>query len=320
REQYGRPGFPFVPFTDDTCVRWVRGVRLRDGADAWLPAQLVYLDVPRDEPLIGYATSNGLAQGPDPSSALLAALLELVERDAFMLAWNARLSCPILDWRRSPELCAYHARHFEPSLADLATIDLSAVHDVPVVVAVVRGNPGAVAVGAGAAPTVEQAWRTAATEAFAVRQAAREAALAEPERRFADDFADVRDFRDHIQLFAYARHAPRAAFLDASPERHSPADVEPLEGAEPAEQVRALVDRLAAGGIATYAVDVTSPDVADLGIRVVRAVAPPLLPLDVRHDARFLGGERLATEPVRLGFATRPVGFADLNPDPHPYP
>ena len=44
--------------------------------------------------MIAYSTSNGLAAGPDRESALAAALLELVERDAFMLTWNTRRSFP----------------------------------------------------------------------------------------------------------------------------------------------------------------------------------------------------------------------------------
>src|SRR5947209_10214699 len=42
-EQHADPGFPFAPFARPTRVRWVRGRSLTTGAEAWLPAQLVYL-------------------------------------------------------------------------------------------------------------------------------------------------------------------------------------------------------------------------------------------------------------------------------------
>jgi len=305
-EQHAEPGFPFVPFTSDTPVRWVRARRLGDGGEAWLPAQLVYLRTWDDEPLVAYATSNGLAAGADADTALLAALLELVERDAFMLAWNARLSFPLLDWTASRALRAYHERYLAPARARLSAVDLSAVHGIPVVLALVRGNLGALGIGAAAAPTVEEAWRKAVAEAYAVRTAARELVLREPEPPFADDFRDVLDFSHHIQVYAYDENAHRAAFLDASAARRDPGSVEPL----PAATARAVVDRLARNGIESFAVDVTSPDVREAGLAVVRAVAPRLLPLDVRHDARFLGGDRLRAR----------CAFADLNPDPHPFP
>jgi len=50
--------------------------------------------------------------------------------------------------------------------------------------------------------------------------------------------------------------------------------------------------------------------VREAGLCVMRAIAPRLIPLDVRHDARFLGGARLRA-------ACR---FSELNPDPHPFP
>jgi ribosomal protein S12 methylthiotransferase accessory factor len=304
-EQYACTGFPFVPFTADTRLRWVPARRLRDDADAWLPAQLVYLGFPQGEPMIAYCTSNGLAAGPDWESALLPALLELVERDAFMLAWNARLSFPLLDWEGSTELGAYYEHYLAPARARLTAVDLSGVHDVPVVLAVVRGNPGALVVGAGAATTVEEAWRKAVAEDYAVRKAARELALSSPRSPFAPDFHDVCDFGAHIQVYAYPENASRASFLDASEEVRNPADVRPLVGGVPE-----LVGRLAANEIDAYAVDVTAPDVREAGLVVARAVAPRLIPLDVRHDARFLGGDRLRAR----------CAFADINPDPHPFP
>ena len=314
-EQYRAPGFPFVPFTADTRLRWVPAVRLRDGAHAWLPAQLVYLGFRFDEPQIAYATSNGLAAAPTWRRSLLAALLELVERDAFMLAWNARLSFPLLDWQRSHDLRSYYARHLAPALARLTTLDLSSVHEIPVVVALVRGRRGALGVGAAAAPSVEEAWRKAVTEAFAVRTAARELAIREPRPPFAPDFRDVRDFRDHIQVYAYPEHAGRAAFLEASDVRNDPARVPRLRA-----RVDDVVALLARKDIETYAVDVTSPDVREAGVTVVRAVAPSLIPLDVRHDGRFLGGKRLRNVPLELGYAAEPLSFEDFNPDPHPFP
>ena len=296
-EQHASAGFPFVPFTADTRLSWVRGTRLADGADAWLPAQLVYLGPVDHEPMIAYSTSNGLAAGPNRGSALSAALLELVERDAFMLAWNTRRSFPLLDWEHSSRFCAYQRRYLAPARARLSAVDLSSVHDVPVVLALVRGRPGALVVGAGAASTVEEAWIKAVTEAYAVRKAARERVLAGLEPP-----AEVVDFQDHIAFYAYEESACRAAFLDESAERRAPESVPPVGGD--------LAAHLAARGIDTYAVDVTSPDVREAGLCVMRAIAPRLIPLDVRHDARFLGGDRLRA-------ACR---FSELNPDPHPFP
>jgi len=67
-------------------------------------------------------------------------------------------------------------------------------------------------------------------------------------------------------------------------------------------------------------VDVTSPDIATLGLSVVRAVVPGYHPLTFGHNRRALGG-RLKTLPPRLDWPGQ--AEAGQPPDhlsPHPYP
>lgn len=324
-EQHADERFPFVPFARSTRIRWVRGRSLATGDDAWLPAQLVYLPWRRladGEQEIAYSTSNGLACGRTADEALLAALLELVERDAFMITWAARLSFPRLTWRRDADLVAFERRHLAPAGLRHSAVDLSAVHGVPTVLAVVHADarcPGELGVGAAAAPTAREACRKAFVEAYAVHRGARALALG-PRRPFRADFADVVEFTDHIHVYALREHAAHAAFLDASRRRRSISDVPPLEGEHAAEHVAALLERLAARSLEAFCVDVTAPDVREAGLHVFRAVVPELCPLDVRHDARFLGAERLRRVPYELGLRPRPLRIDELNPYPHPFP
>ncbi len=324
-EQHAQLGFAFARFTRNTRVRWILGRRIRDGAPAYLPAQLVYLPRARPEigeAEIGYATSNGLACGAKREAALVAALLELLERDAFMITWSARLSLPRLAWWTSPTLRRFVRDHLEPTRLHFETVDLSCFHDVPTVLAVVHAEGrarGELGVGAAAAPTLEVAWRKAVAEAFAVRSAAR-SLLAEDDRVYASDFGDVETFEDHIRLYGRREQAVAAAFLDSSRAIRRPADVRPLAGTEPLGMLSELLDRLSARGLDAYEVDVTAPDVAEAGLVVMRVVVPELCPLDVRHDARFLGSKRLRDVPFELGLRSRPLQFDELNPDPHPFP
>jgi ribosomal protein S12 methylthiotransferase accessory factor len=318
-------GFPFEPFTRSTRVRWARGFALPDGDPVDVPAQLVYLAWPPDpsEPRVAHATSNGLACGPTLEEALLGGLLEAVERDAFMLTWNARHSPPLLEWHRSPGLRALHDRFFAGTGGDYECVDLSWTLGVPVVAAVVRGGDGvaaALCVGAAAAPTVEEAWLKALGEAFAVRVWASLLLHAAPRREFAADFRDVTEFADHIHLYALPEHAHRARFLTASRQRRDVADVAPLPGDRPLAQLDAVCALLAERGLRAYAVDVTAPDIGAAGLRVAKVIVPELCPLDVNHRARYLGGERLRCALRELGLRERPLELDDVNPDPHPFP
>jgi ribosomal protein S12 methylthiotransferase accessory factor len=323
--QYAAPGFPFVPFRPDTSVRWVRGFRLRDRRPTYLPAQLVYLSWNRlaeSEAAIGYATSSGHACGATMEQALVAGLLELLERDAFMIAWTSRLSLPLLDWSGDLRFRRFEQSYFAPVGARHSVVDLTALAGVPAAFALVRGDgerTPLVAVGAGSAPTIGQAWTKALAEAYAVRSWGRGLLLDAPARTFAPDHSDILDFADHIQLYATG-FGHRADFLDASPERVPVDAIRPLAGSTPSARLAVLVAALARQGLEAYAVDVTPPDVADAGLAVAKVIVPELCPLDVRYDARFLGGPRLRRRAFELGLRDHPLDESELNHDPHPFP
>jgi ribosomal protein S12 methylthiotransferase accessory factor len=317
-KQYAEAGFRYVPFERDTVVRWTRGWSLRDGSPALLPAQLVYLCAPAaDEAAIGYATSNGVACGATLEEAALSALCEVVERDAFVLTWLTRLSLPRLRWRHSPRLVRHDRRFFAPTGLTHTAVDLSVFSGVPAALGVVRGGR-ALGVGAGCAPTVDEAWQKALSEAFSVHRWVRERCA---DRPIPDDVRDVASFDDHLLFYARADRHARTAFLDASHAVRDVADVPSIGGGgDVRAQITAIVELLEQRGISAYLVDVTAPDIREAGLHVVRVVAPQLCPLDVAHTARFLGGRRVRHAAFELGLRGRPLAFDEINPDPHPFP
>ncbi len=323
--QYASPAFPFRPFRRDTVISWVEGFSIPAGDRVLLPAQLVYMPWRRrahGEVPIGHATSSGLACGATLEEALLTGLLELVERDAFMLTWHNRLSPPLLDWHGDARIEGLDRRYFARTGLRYSAVDLSAFLAVPAVLGVVHGPPGrlgALGVGASAAPSIEVAWRKALAEAFSVHRWVRDMALEEPERLHLDA-AGIQTFDGHTMFYASEERVPRAAFLDSSPSRRSTLDVRALEGDNVLELIEAVTRRLDAQGVSAYAVDVTSPDVLDAGLRVVHVVAPELCALDVVEGARFLGGRRMYHAAFEAGLAPRPLEPSGLNPDPHPFP
>ena len=321
-EQYRAPGFPFSPFLHDTPAVFVEGFSLPDRLPAWLPADLVYLRRVDDRcPPIGHSTSSGLACGATEDEAVLAALLEVVERDAVMLAWKCGLSLPLLDWSTHDELVALDRRYFGVTGTDFAVLDASCFLDVPVAISVIHGPPGvgaAIAVGGAAGATVADAWLKANAESFSVYRWLRQQAAA---GKAAIPCAEaIASFEDHMLFYAPDERAALARFLVVSPRRRTTQSVTGLEGTTPVAQIRELAERLARHGLQAFAVDVTPPDVRSLGLSVMRVVTPELCALDVTHEARYLGGERLSTAAYDAGLVNERLELADLNPLPHPYP
>ncbi len=169
--QYRTRGFPFSRLDRQTPTQWIRGRALRDGQPRWVPAAFVHLPHRREqgEPRITTSISTGLAAGADERSAAASALLEVVERDAFMLTWRHRVPTPWIDLDsvglgREAELVAALRSTGMRCRARLVTQDIA----LPVVVVVLQGRtpkqPAAV-LGAGAAARPLRAIRLALEEA-----------------------------------------------------------------------------------------------------------------------------------------------------------
>lgn len=90
--QLARPGFPFVPFTADSPVRWILVPSLSDSASCWVPAQAFLLGYhPKaEEPRFVPSVTTGTAVHPSPDRALCSALEELVLMDAAIGHWHGR--------------------------------------------------------------------------------------------------------------------------------------------------------------------------------------------------------------------------------------
>ena len=85
--RYWIPGADLGAFPGDRIMSWYPATRLADGTQWWVPAGLVvYPGSPQDRAGFDVGPS-GAAAGQSYRSALHAALLETVERDAVIVAW-----------------------------------------------------------------------------------------------------------------------------------------------------------------------------------------------------------------------------------------
>src|SRR6185295_4693626 len=90
--QYRQPRFAPRPHDPDQPIDWLWGVDVRTGAPVLVPADVVRPG--RPGALIALCTSSGAACHSRLPHAILAGLYELIERDAFSIAWMNRLSLP----------------------------------------------------------------------------------------------------------------------------------------------------------------------------------------------------------------------------------
>ena len=106
-------------------------------------------------------------------------------------------------------------------------------------------------------------------------------------------------------------------FLLQSPRRRN---LEAMEIDAPADErgrLRFLLDRLHGLGFEPVVIDLTTDELRELGIWVVRAVIPGLMPMSSVQRGRFLGTPRLYEYPCRAGFGA--LDEHEINPTPQPF-
>jgi ribosomal protein S12 methylthiotransferase accessory factor len=90
------PDFPFDRYHETVPCRWGWGHSFSVGQPVQVPEAYAYFGahLRRREPRFVDETSNGCALGSCPEEAILHGLLEVAERDAFLMTWYARMPVP----------------------------------------------------------------------------------------------------------------------------------------------------------------------------------------------------------------------------------
>ena len=324
--QYARPGFQWVPFGPDTPVRWADARDLATGQTVAVPAAMVhvpfYFYPGSGEPPICQPISTGLACHCSFAEAAIGGLCEVVERDAFMITWQAGLGRARIDRTTLSLVNAALLGKLEATGATVTLFDLTMDNGIPTAMAVQTHDAAAmpaITVASAAALDAEEAVRKALEE---VTHTARWMFYLKHRHGRLDpgqDFAHVDGQERHLQFWADHDRRPLADFLFAGTAEVSFHELPALGTGDPVRDLAILVDRIAATGHRPLAAEITPTDVAAAGLTVVRALVPGYHPLIMGYPIRATGGTRLWTVPQALGYRGVDPAGGD-NPLPHPFP
>ncbi len=306
-------------------IPWVWGHVVRTGEPILVPRRFAFYSsgAPGDNFVL--SSSNGCATGGSLEEAILYGLLELIERDAFVLGWYAR------DRPRRIDLdsCASPAIRTMVDRGTLAGYEVLAFDSrtdlsVPVVTTLaVRhdGGPGLLAFAAGAHLSPERAVAAALSETLTYipvkagttrrRQAQLDA--------MAEDYSLVQTVHDHADLFGLPRMRGHAEDYLADRPQETVAELYGTPGppaADLRQDLQGVLGELHGKGYEVIVVDQTTPEQHTMGLRTVCTIVPGLLPIDFGWLR-----QRALTMP-RLHERLRANGKAAAGPRlvPHPFP
>ncbi|MFD1831134.1 TOMM precursor leader peptide-binding protein [Streptomyces desertarenae] len=336
-ERYAEPGFPYLPFDPDAELNWVWGHSFGRDAPVLVPEDYAYYRTRHGNPLArppAYEVSNGCALGGCLEEAALHGLVELAERDAFLLTWYARLPVPRidLDTVADPRVGILAERIRQDGGHRVAAFATTPEHGIPTAwVMAVHPAPGAepaAVCAAGAHFDPERAVLNGLLELTANLGWNRSAHREERARieAMADDPQLVRDMRDHALLYCHPAVFDRFSFLLEDPvglpvdKAFHRADCRP-RGDDLRADLAEAVERFTARGLDVIVVDQTTDEHRAGGLACAKVIVPGLLPMTFGHRMRRTHGlPRLLDLPARLGYRRQPLSPAEINPHPHPFP
>ena len=321
-EELGSTGERFVPYRSDLPLAWTPAQRIAGGGTligTLLPALFVFTGFgtrfpgQRMVPML----SPGLAAGTRYDDALLGAICEVIERDAFAVAWLFRQPPPrivaaadLLPPPAAEVIAQLVADGFEVNFHDLTRdiavpIALCAIRDIA------RGDDTTTVLGLGCHPRPSEA----------VAKSLREAMLLMANRYEFTAGTDVIR-KPRATDAPPSRRAALADFLSSPRQSQcawAPSDRRSADLDMPALLLRTL-DSVAAAGQDIYFCDLTPAAVANAGRFVlVRALIPGLQPHLYEPDCWRLDSPRLLQVARQLGLGGDRVTPDMINRELNPF-
>lgn len=330
-ERYQDDAFPFQPFDPDRPMRWVWGYSFLQQRPLLVPERIAYYSIGGNDGYV-YETSNGCALGGTLEEAIFYGILEVVERDAFLITWYAQLPVPRLNPLSTGdlELTLMIQRMQAVTGYDIHLFNTTMENGIPSVwiLAKNRGKAGAnIVCSAGSHVDPVRAAKSAVHElAASLRSddAKRFQAHVEDFRQMIADPFQVREMEDHGLLYGLPETEERLSFLldERRPLRKFADEfATPAQHADLTDDLRDLLRIFASRQLDVIVVNQTSAELRRQDLHCVKVVIPGMLPMTFGHHlTRLQGLDRVLTVPMELGYTQHPLTAAELNPHPHPFP
>jgi ribosomal protein S12 methylthiotransferase accessory factor len=326
-----------IPYDPDRVCRWVWGYSFLHQAPLLVPEHCAYYGVPisAENPAFVFDVSNGCALGHCLEEAIFHGMLEVIERDAFLLTWYAQLGIPRLDLtsvtdpliRLLVEHLQYHSGY------TLYAWNMTLDHALPCIWLLAvdeharTGMPKA-HVATGSHPYPEQALLRALRELTAVLSTASDL-LQEHRSEALEMLADANlvQIMDQHPLVYYLPEAfERFQFLYHAqppltfPQAFMDAYQHPSSSLDLCDDLVALIRHYLQHNVDVIVVEQTAPEYLPCGLRCAKVIMPGLLPMTFgQQNRRITGLERLYRLPLALGYHDHPLTPAEVNPYPHPF-
>jgi len=298
-------------------LHWTKGFSLTKKKDIFIPAQLVFVPYyfKKNEPVIRLPITTGAASHTSLEKAILAGLLEVIERDAFIINYLNKLSRKLIDIKKfKKEKFENITLLFKRYNLEFYIVDISTEVPVYSILSIIVDRSGlspAISLGAKSSLDVENAIIGAIEENLHGRFWIRRVMVKTPEEKikkikenqfFISDLEErgllwsTIDMVDKIKFFLTCKKIPIKSF--------------PLIKTK---NLNTLLNWFRKEDIEVIYIDVTPQNLRNK-VYTIKVLIPQFQPLYLDERFSYQDGSRLKEIPKRLGF--KPLGKAYRFPHP----
>lgn len=325
-----------LKFNKDTVFGWIHANSIINNRKILCPVQLLSAKYHKEkvrktisddkvEPMLRWSVTTGLATGRCLDEAITKGVMEIIERDSFMVTYLNKLSPPRIDL----ENLSKQDEDFRRVLQSFRRYNLEVhiiegVTDFPVYVyfAVIIDRTGlgpAVSVGASADFDKKTCILDALSEAFIVRISL---------KGLFRNKLDPGNINRHGRLLYWSKkeNLDKLSFLTSGKIKEINFDNKEKMSASKnskdskkyyKEKKQMLAKELKKRNYeACYAELTSKKQGSEFGARSIYVVVPELQPLHLDESIPYFSGERLSKIPKKFGYEPA----EDLNKEPHPFP
>lgn len=326
--------FPrFIKYHPDLSLCWVWAYSLRNAQPVLIPEQIAYFSssvLHPESQLFILDNSNGCAVGSSIEEASLFGLFEVIERDAFLLTWYARLRLPAIDWRSTRDVNLLLSLERSQLLTGMKFFAFDATTDIglPVIIAVAvhpEDEAPKVHYSAAAHFDPDQALASAFYEITSVLSERKRLFVEKQEKaeQLLKDSSLILSIEDHVLAAGMPAAFSRLNFLlweqaPQSMQERFAVQYKETRSPDLTKNFLHLSQRIIERGYDVVIVNQTAPELQESNLHCVRVLVPGLLPMTFGHDfRRTYGLKRLYHLPKQLGYTDHILNDAEINQDPH---